>query len=97
MKSMSRQGDTDEKVLDHIHGIIAKSGKPISKRRTENVMKNLELLMDRRGSDGGSPVDRKTSTIKIISYDSTELISKDDSQEKKRGGRKGLLGFMRKK
>jgi hypothetical protein len=98
MKSNLRQGDTNEKVLAHIHETIQKGERPISKKRTESVMKNLELLKDMRGSNGGgSPVGRKTATIKIISYDSTEVVSQGDAQETKRGGRKGLLGFRRKK
>jgi hypothetical protein len=97
MRSKSRQGDTNERALDRIQEIMKKSERPTSKRRTESVMKNLELLKDMRGSDVGALVGRKTTTIKILSYDNTGVISQDNAQEKKRGGRKGLLGFRRKK
>jgi hypothetical protein len=99
MRSKLQQGGIEEIEFDRIQDILKKAERPHSKRISVSVMRNLELLKDSRGpevDDFGetgrvASVDRKSSTINVIGYD------RDDVQDKKRGGRKGLLGFLRKK
>ena len=100
-RSRVRHEGMEETEFDRIQDILKKAERPHSERISVSVLRNLQLLKESRGPESGdfvdnervAPVEKKLPNIKIIETGNDRYNARD----KNHGGRKGLLGFLRKK
>ena len=93
----------EERPMDRIQSILKepRTNHHASQRRSQNVLKNLELLQDANNvnvEDFGkvSKISR-VETAQRLGVDAETKVKAGFEESKKRAGRKGLLSFLRKK